>query len=202
MTAGETREFDITFNSEVAKCIVTVHMGLKISPCGNDDDLAKRAGAETFNQLVSEITGFSQKRYDAILNGKLQDQVAKKLVATNEINIPEWFKEMECQKLASVQQLDWATLDDETKAKISEVAIKNAKLTLILDAIEQAEPEVQQTPEETMKAVAEFIQSQGIQDVDGWLQENQANGGLQQVIARVKVNNILSWIVTKAKVIE
>lgn len=202
MKAGETKEFDLAYNGEVAKCIVTVHMGLKIVPCGDDEELAKRSNMETFSKLLENVNSFSNKRIEAVYNSKLQDQATKQLIAMHKIVIPEWFLEVECKKLATVQQLNWDTLDDETKAKIKEVAHNNATLTLVLDAIESAEPEAQKTPEESLKGVAEFVASQGVQDVNGWLQDSNNSGIIQQLFARQKVEALLEWIVKKAKVVE
>jgi membrane-bound lytic murein transglycosylase B len=85
---------------------------------------------------------------------------------------------------------------------ILQQATNNATLTLVLDAIESSNPETQITAEEAMKSVAEYLVSQGVEDVNKWLQENQSTGVVQQLVAREKVESTLQWIVSKAKVIE
>ena len=101
MKAGEEREFDIIFDDNEdyqeqvrgkrIKFNVKVHMGTKKVPLPLDDELAKKVGLETYEQLRNEAEGTASARIDA--NEKQQNLDSIKKEIGNTVDLQEAIEE-------------------------------------------------------------------------------------------------------------
>lgn len=201
MSVGETREFDVTVNGETAKCTVTLNMGLKATPCP-EEDLHNRMNIETHEKLMEEVRGFAENQVKAQERSLLLNQYQKRLLAEHDFKVPEWFEVMEAQTLAMNHKLNWEALPNDDKERLRTIGRDNVKLAFIIDSIVDAEPEVNLSTTEIMQGIGAFLQRNGVKDVNAWFKENQNSPNLHALVARYKTDNTLDWLLKQVKVVE
>jgi len=73
---------------------------------------------------------------------------------------------------------------------------------LILNAIQEVEPECVLSDNETVEAIKVRLQEMGAQDVEKQFNQMQANGQLLGLAASLKNEFTVQWLVKQAKIIE
>jgi len=211
MKAGEEREFDIIFEDKEEyaeevrgkriKFNVKVHMGTKKTPLPLDDTLAEKVGFKTFDELRNQAEGTSSARIDELVHQQVIDQVMKRILEAHDFEIPTWHVLMESQKFVSDQGLFWDDLSDEQIDNLNNKSKDKIKLTLILDAIRDNEPEVVLSDYEVQNKIREQLISQG-QDADKILSSLAKDGSLIGTIAALKNKMTIQWLVDQSEIIE
>lgn len=211
MTLGETREFDFTapegglpsLSGKVIHFKITLTMGSKVVPCGLDDELAKKMGKANFDDLNQYVT---QAAFARVANGEkmaVHEAVAKKLVDSATINVPNWMSLSEAQYLAHQSQLDWTIIPDEDKEKLIEVAQQNVKLSLILDKIRETTPEAQLTDQEVFEIIKQNLANTKVtQSLDEVIQQMNKTGYLQILFSRIRDEYTMDQVTKTVKLIE
>lgn len=211
MAAGETREFDIHAPAESLPSIagktvhfkVTLTTGAKTIPCPLNDELATRMGKKDFTELRNDVAAAATVRVQQNSKKALHEAVAKRLVADNEINVPNWMALSEAQYLAHQSQLDWNVVQDVDREKFIELATRNVKLSLILDKIRELEVESQLSDQEIFEIIKQNLAATKIQKpLDEVIQEMNRTGYLQILFSRIRDENTMDYIVKSVKVIE
>ena len=211
MTAGETREFDIhapdgSLPSIAGKTVhfkVTLTTGAKTIPCPLNDELAIRMGKKDFTELRNDVAAAAAVRMQQTSKKSLHEAVAKRLVADNDVNVPNWMALSEAQYLAHQSQLDWNLVQDVDKEKFLELATKNVKLSLVLDKIRELEVESQLSDQEVFEIIKQNLAATKIQKpLDEVIQEMNRTGYLQILFSRIRDEHTMDYIVKSVKVIE
>lgn len=211
MTVGETREFDFTAPKDGLPSIagktvhfkVTVNMGTKTVPCALDDELAKKMGKKDLAELQMAISQTAFARSANQSKMAVHEAIAKRLVAQTTIDVPNWMALSEAQYLAQQSQLDWNVLPDQDKEKLLEVAALNVKLSLILDAIRENEPEAQLTDQEVFEVIKQNLaQTQATKNLDEVIQQMNKTGYLQILFSRIRDEHTMDFINKSVKLIE
>lgn len=208
MIAGETKDFDIIFIENVkpelinkrAKFTVTVHMGTKHIPHSLDDELAKKVGLKDLLKLRAKIQGDASRQQQAIKTQLLAQQVVKRLLNNHDIKVPDWLLLVESQQLARSYNLDWSKISDDDKKILNDQSEKSVKLSLILDSVRDAEPESTLSDNEILSVIKERLKQQG-QDPDEFLKQANNNGSLFGMVASLKDEGTLQWILSKCKIV-
>jgi len=203
MAPGESREFDVLNPTTNAKSHVKVllHMGMKKTLCGLDDELAVKVGLKDLAELRKVVEGISSNRLKQHTDAQIADQIKKRLVDMHDFELPEWLTNMELQQVAQRMSIDLATASDQTKSDLITQAKNSVKFALILDSIRKNTPEADLSDEEILNIIKAKVANQ-VQDVDGFLQESQKNGKLLGFVAQVRNEVTLQYLIDNAKIVE
>lgn len=211
MKLGEVREFDLIvpengLPSLAGKTVhfqVTLIIGSKIIPCPLNDELAEKLGKKNFSELKEYVQGIASAKAQEENRLALVKAASAKLVAANEIAVPNWIVLSEAQYLAHQSHLDWNTLPDSDREVYMKMAEKNTKLTLILDRIREDEPEAQLSDQEVFEAIKQkIIQSRPSEPVDEVIKKMSSSGYLQILFSRMKDEYTLDFVIKNMKVVE
>lgn len=211
MAVGETREFDIHAPAESLPSIanktvhfkVTLSTGAKTVPCPLNDELATRMGKKDFSELREHVAAAAAGRVQSSVKMALHDAVAKRLVAENTIEVPNWMALSEARYLAHQSQLDWNVIPDADKEKFLELATNNVKLSLILDKVREQEVESQLSDQEVFEIIKQNLSRTKVQKpLDEVIQEMNRTGYLQILFSRIRDEHTMDYIVKSVKVIE
>jgi|SRR6185369_6548196 len=211
MSMGETREFDFVapeqgLPSLAGKTIhftVTLNMGSKTMPCALDDEMAKKMGKANFAELQETVNQAAFARSVSMNKMAVQEAVAKKLIASIELQVPRWMSLSEAQYLCHQSQMDWNILPDTDKEKMIEMAEQNVKLSLILDKIREAEPDAQLTDQEVFEIIKQNLaQTKVTQSLDEVIQQMNKTGYLQILFSRIRDENTMDYVLKTVKFID
>ena len=210
MASGETREFDIhvpegSLPSIAGKTVhfkVTLTTGAKTTPCPLNDELAIKMGKKDFVELRDQVLAAAQGRVANSVKMAIHDSVAKRLVADNTIDVPNWMTLSEAQYLAHQSQLDWTTIVDADKEKFLEMATKNVKLSLILDKVRETDVESQLSDQEIFEIIKQNLAQTKVQkSLDEVIQEMNRTGYLQILFSRIRDEHTMDFVVKAAKIV-
>lgn len=208
MAPGDEREFNMAlpesfgeYAGKEATITVTVHMGMKVAPAPLDDELAKKAGCENYEDLRTKATMAAESKIQSVDQALIANQLTKKLVAAHDFEVPSWLISMETQQLASRNGIKAEEISDDMQEQYRENAIENVKFALILDSIREAEPEAALTEQEAAETVKRQLM-QRTPDAEQIFVEAQKNGQLVGMIANLKNQFTLQWLTGQAKLVE
>jgi trigger factor len=202
MSAGEERTFSVkNVDGAVIDCKVLIHMGMRNTPAALDDSLAQRAGFESYAKMREAANGIATGRAQEQENQAISQQVVKRLLAEHEFEIPSWLIAVEAKQLAMQSGADFSKLPDENKNYFIAAAKSNVKLTLILDEIKDKEPETVFTDMELMDIIKHRVAAMG-QDPEKFIVESRKDGRLISLLAALRSEAVLEWIVKNSKVVE
>ncbi len=211
MTIGETREFDFaapegglpSISGKTVHFKVTLNMGSKTVPCPLDDELAKKMGKSTFEELQQYVAQAAFARAANASKMAVHEALARKLVDSTKIDVPNWMSLSEAQYLAQQSQLNWNTMPDQDKERIIEVASQNVKLALILDRIRENEPEAQLSDREVFDIIKQNLaNTKATQNLDDVIQQMNRTGYLQILFSRIRDEHTMDFINKSVKLIE
>lgn len=209
MKTGETREFDITIpadsGSEFAGKIVhfktELVMGSKTSPMPIDDELAKKIGLNTVDELMNNVNMTASLRVKELEDQFYYDQIGKKLVDINKFTIPSWIIGEQLKSHAQQSNINFETMSDKEKSEYADIIEKNIKLTLILSKVRDNEPDAQLTDEEAIKLIKDKM-SKVTDNPDTVLNNLAQNNQLAFLIARVRDEYVFDFIKNNSKILE
>ena len=193
--AGQTVQFEITVKQVQAPKLPELDAEFAIGMGIADGDVTKmRAEIET--NLKREV-----KRR---IEGKLKDQVMEALIKTNPIAVPSALVDMEIQRLMQSARQDM----EQRGMKVSDMPIqpewfadqakRRVTLGLILAEVVKAE-KLHATPEQVRAMVEEGAQSyEQPEEVIRWYYAQPQR--LQEVEGVAIENNVVEWVLSKAKV--
>ncbi len=212
MKLNETREFFLTVpeggtlpevSGKSLKFVVTLSLGSKIKPMALNDELAKKVNKADFNELQDYIMGIATVKITEIERAKLLAQVSNRLVSETEIKVPDWLKLSEAQFLTQQAGVEWNTITDPQKDNFLESADKNVKLSLILDRVRDAEPEAQLSDQEVIEMIKDTLsKNQSSESITDKLKEMNNNGYLSVLVARIRDEHTLDFVLKNSKIID
>lgn len=211
MKLGETREFDMVapetaLPSLKGKSIhfsVSLTMASKVSPHALDDELAKKEGFETFDELKSKVNELSFGRVSTTDRDNLVRAVATKLVDNHQFKVPDFMSLGEAKALAMQAGINWDELKDEDKERYMVAGERNVKLSLVLRKVRDEEPDAQLSDQETLRLLKEQLEKmypgQNLMDI---LAQMDKSGYTQVLVGRAQDEHVLDFITNTCKVIE
>lgn len=197
MSPGDEREFSVIHDGKQQTCKVVFHMGMKKVPAELNDDLAKRFGHETLEQLINAVSSISESSLKSERDAKVAEQIIAKLVESHEIDCPKWLIDMEVAQLK--QKSGQAEVSDEELENVTREAIRNVKLSLILDSIQIEEPAAKLSEMEAINGIAEALKQKGVSNPREWMDRATKNGVLFGLIAKYKNDYTIQWLVDNCK---
>lgn len=209
MKVGETRDFTLlipetglpSVAGKQIKFVTTLVMGSKINPMPLNDELAKKMNKENFAQLEEYVNGVATAKISEAQRSAQTTQLSNRLVADNDIKVPDWLTLSEAKYLAANAKLTWDEMVDEDRNKFLETANSNVKLSLILDKIRELEPEAQLSDQEVLDMIKQTLSRSG-QNPDETLATMNQNGYLSVLTARIRDEQTLDFVLKNSKIIE
>lgn len=222
MKIGESKQFVLNFGEQAPTQLqgqksnvdVTVHMGLKIELATLDDDLAVKAGFATFDDMYKTINSMSENQLKIQNNNELIKQLASQLINLHDFVVPEWLVQAEIAQLEQNQKFKFNELTVEDQKNIQEHAERSVKLALIIEEIKDKESEVSFSDQEVIAVVRRYAANKfnlnHLSDEDliknskinSYLVEAVRQGTLSQLMASVRSEAALNWILNQSKIIE
>jgi trigger factor len=193
--AGQTVQFDITVKQVQAPVLPELDAEFATSMGIADGDVAK---------MRAEIEANLKREVKRRIEGKLKDQVMEALLAANPITVPTALVDMEIQRLMQAARHDM----EQRGMKIKDMPIqpewfadqakRRVALGLILAEVVKAE-KLQATSEQVRAMVEETAQSyEHPEEVIRWYYAQPQR--LQEVEGVAIENNVVAWVLGKAKV--
>lgn len=218
MKAGETREFSVKFPKadddalaaplagRTIDFVSTVHaIQVKEIPV-LDDELAKKLGAASVEDLKTRVKGDIETQKKTTHRNLLQEQAVMYLIEENPVDLPETMLSAQMEQLAvdagmQLQQsgLSEAQIEERLKdwaGDMQQRATRQVKASLLLSAIAREE-KIQATQDDIRNEIVRIAQSsrQAPQEVLKNLEERRLMGGLIRQVTELKA---LDWVVQKA----
>ena len=193
--AGQTVQFEITVKQVQAPKVPDIDGEFATSMGIADGDVTK---------MRSEIEANLKREVKRRIEGKVKDQVMEALIKANPISVPTSLVDMEIQRLMQAARQDM----EQRGMKIKDMPIQpewfadQAKrrviLGLILAEVVKTE-KLQATPEQVRAMVEETAQSyEHPEEVIRWYYAQPQR--LQEVEGVAIENNVVTWVLSKAKV--
>jgi trigger factor len=193
--AGQTVQFDITVKQVQAPVLPELDTEFATSMGIADGDVAK---------MRAEIEANLKREVKRRIEGKLKDQVMEALLAANPITVPVALVDMEIQRLMQAARHDM----EQRGMKIKDMPIqpewfadqakRRVALGLILAEVVKTE-KLQASPEQVRAMVEETAQSyEHPEEVLRWYYAQPQR--LQEVEGVAIENNVVEWVLGKAKV--
>jgi trigger factor len=193
--AGQTVQFDITVKQVQGPVLPELNSEFAASMGIADGDVAK---------MRSEIETNLKREVKRRIEGKLKDQVMEALLKANPISVPTSLVDMEIQRLMQAARHDM----EQRGMKIKDMPIqpewfadqakRRVTLGLILAEVVKTE-KLQASPEQVRTMVEENAQSyEHPEEVIRWYYAQPQR--LQEVEGVAIENNVVAWVLGKAKV--
>ncbi len=213
--AGETKTFDLTFPADYfAKDLAgqTVQFEITVKQVQEpklpevNDEFAKSMGIGDGDvaKMRAEIEANLKREVKRRIEGKLKDQVMDALLKANPITVPNALVEMEIQRLMQAARQDMEQRGMQIKDMpiqpewFADQAKRRVTLGLILAEVVKTE-QLQAKPEQVRAMVEESAQSyEQPEEVIRWYYaQPQRLGEVEGVVIE---NNVVEWVLSKAKV--
>jgi trigger factor len=193
--AGQTVQFDITVKQVQAPILPELNAEFATSMGIVDGDVTK---------MRTEIETNLKREVKRRIEGKLKDQVMEALIKANPITIPTSLVDMEIQRLMQAARQDMEQRGMKVKDMpiqpewFADQAKRRVTLGLILAEVVKTE-KLQATPEQVRAMVEENAQSyEHPEEVIRWYYAQPQR--LQEVEGVAIENNVVAWVLGKAKV--
>ncbi|KAB2921468.1 MAG: trigger factor [Dechloromonas sp.] len=212
---GESKTFDLTFPADYhAKDLAgqTVQFEITVKQVqapqlpAIDAEFAKSMGVADgdVEKMKAEIEANLKREVKRRIEGKIKDQVMEALLQTNPITVPTSLVDMEVQRLMQAARQDMEQRGMKTKdfpiqpEWFADQAKRRVTLGLILAEVVKTE-KLQATPEQVKAMVEETAQSyEQPEEVIRWYYAQPQR--LQEVEGVAIENNVVAWVLGKAKV--
>lgn len=201
MKPDDVREFTTIINEEKVTYKVTLHMGLKTVPATLDDALALKCNVKNLKELMDSVSIIANRQYNSEKDEQIAQQIRNQLLASHEIQCPEWLTIMESKGLAAQNQIKWEEADTATKEKYIKFGTDNVKMSLIFDAITREEPDTVLNDSEAIDWIKNFMVDK-VQNVEDWANTALKNGTIWGLVAKVKTDYIMKWLIEHVKFVE
>ena len=211
MKPGEERTFDIVFpetediNEEIrgkrVTFTVTLNAGTKTILPALDDDFANKLGFETFDKLLGEAIGTASSQLDKEKKQLISNQVLGRILENHEFEVPAWFVLMESQNAVRSLGSKWSDMTELDIDELNKQSVKKLKLSMILDAIRDEEPEAVFSEQEVLNTIRANIENNG-GNPEEVLSSAQKDGTLIGLVARLRDQATIEWLISKSTVID
>jgi trigger factor len=200
---GKSIHFKVTLNMGTKiNFKVALNMGTKYTPAALDDELAKKMGKNSYQELQEAVNNAAAVSINNKLRTDLNNLVSSKLINDNDFVIPDFLSLSEAKYLVHSAKLDWDKLENIDKEKYISIAKNNVKLALILEKIRESEPEAQLSDQEVFDIVKNnILKSRQADNIDEVISEMSRTGYLQILFARIKDEYTLDFINKSVKFI-
>lgn len=210
MSPGETKSFQVSMKDDapvesirgkLVDFTVNLHMGMRTEPAALDDTLAAKLGFPTFAELEQAVQGSASNQMKQREKQMLNDQVFSRLLEHSKVFVPQWLTDMEAQNLMRNRGVNFEQLPKSQKDLIRVDAEKAVKLSLILDAVRDSEPEAYFSETEMINSIRNQVESTG-GNPDDFIKKSLEDGSLFGIIANMRDAATIDWILKNSTLSE
>lgn len=210
MVPDEKRQFKIQMKSnspvesvrdKVVDFSVTLYMGMRTEPAALDDELAKKVGFSSFEQLEKQVNSIAMNQVKSKQTNDLNQQVLSRLVDANPVSVPPWLTEMEAQNIARNRGADLKSLPKETLNMVLADAERSVKLSLILDSIRDTEPDMMFSERELLNSLRMKAAETG-DNPDDFIAKISKDGSIFGIVANMKDAATIDWVIKHSTIVD
>jgi trigger factor len=209
MKLGDTREFSVrvppnglpSIAGKSIRFVVHLVMGAKIVPMPLNDELAKKLKKDNYAQVEAMVYKIASTRFNEAERKAHTQQISLRLVADNQVRIPDWLTLSEAQYLAQNAGLKWEELSEPDRESYFKMAENNVKLSLVLDKIRENEPDAQLSDQEVLETIHQMV-AKTSPEPDKVLQSMNQNGYLSVLAARLRDEATLDFVLKNTALID
>ena len=210
MKPDETKSFQVSMKSDApvesirnktVNFTATLHMGMKTDLAPLNDEFAQRLGFQTYSQFESHVNSVAGMQLKNKEKNLLNNQVFSRLLEHNKVNVPSWLAELEAQNMAKSKGAEWKDLSSDFRAKVLVESEKAVKLSLILDAIREAEPDTSFSERELLDALRMKVSETG-NNPDEFISNASKDGSIFGIIANMKDAATVDWIIKNSTIVD
>ncbi len=216
MKVGEEKEFTISYDKDFAikeAAGKEVNFKVKMNDIKErvlpklDDEFAKQYDLENIKELESRINEDLEKQLEDQADGKMRQEIMKKLIAKYSFDIPQSLLDQEKTHLFNRFANDYQSrglevpeISEDVAANIDKRAETNVRASVILGKIAGKE-EIYATEKEIDAALYEMAAMYRI-PFDQFKQTYEKNNMLEGLESRLTEQKVLDFIIEKAKITE
>lgn len=210
MKPDETKSFQVLMKSDApvesirnktVNFTATLHMGMKTDLAPLNDEFAQRLGFQTYSQFESHVNSVAGMQLKNKEKGLLNNQIFSRLLEHNKVNVPSWLAELEAQNMAKSKGAEWKDLSSDFRAKVLVESEKAVKLSLILDAIRETEPDTSFSERELLDALRMKVSETG-NNPDEFISNASKDGSIFGIIANMKDAATVDWIIKNSTIVD
>jgi trigger factor len=209
MRLGETREIVLqmpgsalpSLANKTLKFVTTFKVGSKVMPMPLNDELAKKAGFNSFDELRAAIHGQASQDIAKLEKNALTHQLLARLYESHKFQVPQWLIIMEAQYLAASSQMKWDNLSDIDRESYINMAERQVKTSFILEAVREVEPEAALSEADCIETIQQQLTSMG-QNASEITQNINKRGYLEALVARIKNEYTIDFLMKSCKIVE
>jgi FKBP-type peptidyl-prolyl cis-trans isomerase (trigger factor) len=149
------------------------------------------------DDLMSKINSVASNILESERLQKLTEAIVNNLIASNPIDIPQFMLTAEAKYAAAFHKRKLEDLQEEMIKQLYAQADKNLRVSFILDAIRNAEPDAVLNDAEAIEKIKNFAIARG-QNPDDIL-KSQA---LPQLISTIKDEFTIQWVLLNSTIVQ
>lgn len=210
MKAGEEREFSVNFDESIstdelkntsATVKVKVHMGMKQQLHPLDDELAKKLGSESYNELRDSIALKAEERVRESDKSLVVEQIMSTLLSENTVDVPDWLAYSEMDASIKNQGYQASDITDEQRLSLLDQHKRMIALSLIFDAIREEEPEAVFSDLEIINVIKDRY-AKGLANPDEFIQNASKYGAIERMIGEIRNELTIGWLLKQVTLID
>ena len=217
---GESREVTVTFPEEYvneklagrdAVFQVTVNDILAAVPLPIDDDLAKRLGLESLDQLKENVRGQIGNEYQQVSRSRMKRALLDTLAESHGFEVPQGMVESEFELIwkqiekdrteGNLDAEDEGKSDDELKAEYRSIAERRVRLGLLLSEVGR-QNSIEVSEEEVNQALLREVQQHPGREREVYEFFQRTPEAMAQIRAPLYEDKVVDFIVELAKIEE
>jgi len=210
MVPDETKTFKVSMKEDspiesvrgkVVDFTVTLFMGMKNELPPLNDELAQKFGFSTLSQLQTHAQTAAEGQVKNKEKSLLNQQVLLKLLETNKVDVPRWLVELEAQNSVKTRGVEWKDVPKEMHERLFTESERAVKLSLILDAIRESEPDTSFSERELLDNLRMQVSGTG-GNPDEFLSKASKDGSIFAIIANMKDSATLDWVIKNSTIVD
>ena len=211
MRVGETREIEAKFDDDYrnknlagqkAKFVVTLVSASRRAPAEFNENLAKIMGFDSIDKLNEKIDADVVQYLDDLKHTSTKGDVVNKLLEANAVDLPEWMIIQAAESMASNNNQNWQTLEDDKRKEMIEQAKKAVKLSVLFDKIREQEPDTNLSDDETMSLLDKQLGQLHPSVRNALFGGGQTNMSLlSNLFKEVQNDHLLKWIAKNSTIV-
>lgn len=203
MKLTETRRFVLNDKSKLlvelgdqkVEVEVTLLAGSKSVPSPLDDELAKKSGYSSIEELKGVISNFVHEQIGLELQQKVNDAVGNKLIDMHDFKVPAFLSERQAKAQLKSMGADYDSVPESVKEQFLGIAERSLKLSLILGAIQMNDPETFLSDTEVLDMLYQQARKSGQENYfDKIIRNAQDNGTIQLMFEKIRNIHVLETL--------
>ena len=210
MKPGENREFEIEFPTDfkvtqiAGKKVlfsVDVASAQKREKSELNEELAKKIGVSSLNELNDIIEKNAQSQLDNMKNSMLRNVMLDQLIEKNDFEVPVWMINEIVTALSKEKKLDLSKIQDGEREELKWEATKKIRLSFIFEKIKDEEVETVLSNEEIINVINTNM-GKFPENMRERLVKGQDINMLAQLSSEIQDEHVIKWVIDNSEIVE